>query len=381
MNNKFDEIINRRGTNCAKWDEMDEKYGRVLEHFGVADMDFKTAPEIIEDMSKILKSGVYGYTNPSINFYKSIVYWYKKRFNIDIKKEWIIHCSRITVAISALINILDKNSIVKIHMPAYTPLVNAVINNKKKLVLEELKYDKNINQYKLNHSNNNQDLLILCNPHNPTSKIFNDKELKLLYREYIKNNKIVFSDEIHSGYISKNIKFNSFIKYLESENDKIIIADSITKSFNVPGLLISYLIIPNKNLRESMKLEIERIGINNPNLLSQVALETAYSKCEYYLDELNDYIDKNIKLVEDAFNSLEGFKVINREGTYLLWIDYSKTNKTREEMEDIFINKLGSSVYFGDNFGEKYSKFIRFNVATSRIRLEEFIEKIKKYFK
>lgn len=374
----FDEIVNRRNTNCGRWDTMDKKYDtNDMIHLGVADMDFKAPAAIIDSFSKVIDMGVWGYTDLSDKFFYSIQRWYKKQYNIDIPREWIVFCPRINIASSICVETYtEKGDGIIMHTPAYGPLQNAILKNDRKMLSCPLK--KNGEHYEMDFAqmesivDEHTKMMILCNPHNPTGRAWTKEELVHVAEFCKKYNLILFTDEIHGDLMKSGLKHHTTLDISKEMNERIIVANSPTKTFNIPGVIVSYMIIPNENIRKEIEATIDRIGMHNPTIFAVPAVEKAYTECDDWYDAVKEYIDENEIFTRDFFSKyFPEFHIYPREGTYLLWIDYKKTGLTEQKLEEWFLKKANVSVYMGSVFGEAGRGYIRLNLASPRKVLEE----------
>ena len=374
----FDEIVNRRNTNCGRWDTMDKKYDtNDMIHLGVADMDFKAPAAIIDSFSKVIDMGVLGYTDLSDKFFYSIQRWYKKQYNIDIPREWIVFCPRINIASSICVETYtEKGDGIIMHTPAYGPLQNAILKNDRKMLSCPLK--KNGEHYEMDFAqmesivDEHTKMMILCNPHNPTGRAWTKEELVHVAEFCKKHNLILFTDEIHGDLMKSGLKHHTTLDISKEMNERIIVANSPTKTFNIPGVIVSYMIIPNENIRKEIEATIDRIGMHNPTIFAVPAVEKAYTECDDWYDAVKEYIDENEIFTRDIFSKyFQEFHIFPREGTYLLWIDYKKTGLTEQKLEEWFLKKANVSVYMGSVFGEAGRGYIRLNLASPRKVLEE----------
>lgn len=384
---EFDKIIDRSNTNCAKWDTMAKKYDRKdLIHLGVADMDFMSPKPIIDAFTQVIEHGIFGYTDLNDCFYTSIQRWIEKYNSVNISKEWIVFCSRINIAAGICINSLTKpDDKIIINTPAYSPLYNAVIDNKRIIIESPLIYKDNhfcIDFMQLETIiDERTKMFILCSPHNPTGRVWSKEELEQLSSFCIKHNIYLFVDEIHSNLLAENMTHKSMLQIKGDIQDYLICANSITKTFNVPGVIISHMIIPNEEIRTKISTDINRIGIHNPNIFSVVAVEAGYNYCDEWLKEVCSYIDDNDRMVRAYISRhMPEFKVMPREGTYLLWISYKDLNISENQLEKWFIEEAKVEVYMGSLFGKDGRGFFRINIATSRLLLEKALKRMENVY-
>lgn len=383
---EFDKIINRYETNCAKWDECREICGRDVIQLAVADMDFKSPKEILNVMHKIVEHGIFGYTILSKKYYQSVINWYKKRHGWNISKEWIIYSPRVGIGASLIIqNMTKKGDGIILQTPAYPTLRDVVVKNKRNLIenpliLKNGKYELELSSLEKQIDKNTK-MFILCNPHNPTGRVFTLDELQEIVNFCKKYNLIILADEIHSDLVFKPNKHVPVASIKEAQEISII-CSSITKTFNVPGVITSNLIIPNEKIRNEVKEILDAAVIHNPNIFAAAITEAAYNECDYWLDELLEYIYSNkLYLKEYLEKYIPKLKLIDSEGTYLSWIDYRDLKINGEELKKLFIEKAGVNVYMGEHFGNLGKGFIRVNLATPKSNIEQFLININRILK
>ena len=384
----FDSIVDRRNTNCGKCDTMDKKYGSSdMLHLGVADMDFKAPEEIRNGLRDVLDMGVLGYTDLSDKFFSSIQRWYKKQYDMDIPREWIVFCPRINIASSICVETYtEKGDGVIMHTPAYGPLQNAILKNGRRMLASPL--IKNGDHYEMDFAqmeslvDEHTKMLIMCNPHNPTGRAWSKEELTQAADFCKKHNLILFTDEIHGDLMKAGVKHETTLSVTEEINDRLILASSPTKTFNIPGVIVSYMIIPNEELRKKIEADIDRIGMHNPTIFAVTAVEKAYTECDDWYEAVKKYIDDNEAFTREFFaEHFPEFHIYPREGTYLLWIDYEKTGLNEQQLEEWFLKKANVSVYMGSVFGEAGRGYIRLNLASPRQMLDEAYHRMLKVWK
>lgn len=380
----FDKQISRRGTNCGKWDTMDKKYGSTdLIHLGVADMDFESPKPIIDALKRCVDHGIFGYTDLNDEFYTSFIGFMDRHHNTKIKKQEIVFCPRINISSSLSVKCFtNKDDEVIIHTPAYGPLYQAIVKNGCKVIESPLKFEndnftmdfKSLEQ----KVTKNTKMMILCSPHNPVGRVWTKDELIQAGEFCVKHNLILFVDEIHGDILAEDIKFISALSLSDEIRQRLIVATSPAKTFNIPGIIFSYLVIPNDNLRDIIKAEIDRIGMHNPNVFSVWAAQAAYNECDNWYKEMLEYINENDKFTREYFAKyIPEFHVHKRQGTYLLWVDYSALNISEKELEKWFLDKAKVSVYMGSVFGTDGNGYIRINIASPKCLLTQAYEQMK----
>lgn len=379
----FDDVIDRRNTNSAKWDTMDEKYGSTdLIHLAVADMDFRIPAPIAEGLHRVVDMGVLGYSDPFDGFFSSIQRWYRRQYRLEIPKEWIMFCPRINISSSICVQELTQpGDRVMIHAPAYGPLKAAVQKNGRELLESPLKrqgdrYTMDLAQME-SLVDDKTKMLIMCSPHNPTGRVWTKTEL-LEAADFCKEHDLLlFSDEIHGDLTAAGQTHHTALFLNEEINDRLIVASSPAKTFNIPGVIVSFLIVPNPAIRSRIADAIDRIGMHNPSIFAITALEKAYTECDDWYEAVKAYIDENEAFTREYFQSrLPQFRILPREGTYLLWIDYQSTGLNAQQMEEWFLQEAKVAVYMGSVFGPEGDGYIRLNLAAPRSVLQQAYDRM-----
>ena len=389
MKYNFDEQIDRRNTNSAKFDEMDALFGTDVMHLGVADMDYRSPMPIMEAMQKIIDKGVFGYTIWPDQYEAWICQWMKRHYGENIDPEWVVFSPRINMALNmAVETFTNVGDGIVLHTPAYTALQNAVekydrVMIESPLVLENGRYKMDFEQLRKELDEKKAQgvcakIMLLCNPHNPTGRVWELEELQQIADICKEYNLLLISDEIHEDFVKKGYKFVSCLKLKEELQGRMIVCNSITKTFNVPGVILSNLIIPDSEIRERMKETIDRWGLHNPNIFAAGILEAAYTQCDEWIEEVNEYLEENYRFLKEYLEkNMPEFEVIHSEGTYMAWIQTEKLQISPEQLEEFFIKDAKVSVYMGSRYGKHTDSFIRINIATSRSYLQEALERIK----
>ncbi len=331
MKYNFDEQIDRRNTNSAKFDEMDALFGTDVMHLGVADMDYRSPMPIIEAMQKIIDKGVFGYTIWPDQYEAWICQWMKRHYGENIDPEWVVFSPRINMALNmAVETFTNVGDGIVLHTPAYTALQNAVekydrVMIESPLVLENGRYKMDFEQLRKELDEKKAQgvcakIMLLCNPHNPTGRVWELEELQQIADICKEYNLLLISDEIHEDFVKKGYKFVSCLKLKEELQGRMIICNSITKTFNVPGVILSNLIIPDPEIRERMKETIDRWGLHNPNIFAAGILEAAYTQCDEWIEQVNEYLENNYRFLKEYLEkNMPEFEVIHSEGTDTKW--------------------------------------------------------------
>lgn len=382
MNNYFDKAPERRGSQSYKWDITDDD---VIPMW-VADMDFPAAPAIQEALRKRVEHGVFGYELVPDSYYDAIISWFRRRHDWTIDRRWIIYTSGVVPAISATIKALALPSEkVLIQSPAYNCFFSSIINQGCQVVETSLKpegdsFVMDWEDFEAKCADERTTLFLLCNPHNPTGRVWTRDELKRMNDICMRHGVKVISDEIHCELVMPGYKFTPFASVSEDCLNNSITLNSPTKSFNIAGLQIANIVCANDEWRRRIDRVINIFEVCDVNPFGPVALEAAYNESEDWIDELNKYIYANYKALKDCFaKKLPGWKVTRLEGTYLVWVDISSTGKTSDEVADLLLNKGRVMINAGTMYGEKDGRnYIRINIACPRRTLDEGLRRIVK---
>ena len=384
MSFNFNKIIDRTNNFSAKWSEMNKNFGsNDLLPMWVADMDFLTAPCIMEALKDRLEQGIFGYTTRPSSYNESIVNWLDNRFSWKIKKEWLMFSPAVITSISLLIqNLTQKNDKIMIQEPVYSPFHNIVELNERDLVISPLiKLDDG--SYIMDYEDieakiKDVKIFILCNPHNPVGRVWTREELTRLGQICLKHNVIVISDEIHSDIILKNHKHIPFASISKEFCKNTITCMAPTKTFNLAGLQSSFLVMSNPYYYEVMDRAFSTLDIKRNNAFSLVATEAAYNYGEDWLDELIKYIEDNVDFaIEYIKTNMPKLKVRKPEGTYLLWVDFNSLNVDEKDLKDALINKGKVALNSGSSFGIGGDGYYRINLACPRAMVLEALKRIE----
>lgn len=384
MNFNFDKIIDRTNNFSAKWSEMNKNFGtNNLLPMWVADMDFLTAPCVMEALKDRLEQGIFGYTTRPSSYNESIVNWLDNRFSWKINQEWLMFSPAVITSISLLIqNLTQKNDKIMIQEPVYSPFHSIVESNERNLVINPLvKLDDG--SYVMDYEDieakiKDVKVFILCNPHNPVGRVWTREELTRLGEICLKHNVLIISDEIHSDIILKNHKHTPFASISKEFSENTITCMAPTKTFNLAGLQSSFLVISNPYYYEVMDKAFSILDIKRNNAFSLVATEAAYNYGEDWLYELIKYIEDNVDFAIDYIkNHMPQLKVKKPEGTYLLWVDFSNLNVDKKDLKNALINKGRIALSDGSSFGIGGDGYYRINLACPRSMVLEGLKRIE----
>lgn len=381
----FDTVIERKGTDSLKYDFARErgKEEDVLPLW-VADMDFRTAPVILEKLEERIHHGIFGYSEEKEEYFYALAGWYKKHFDWQVKKSWLIKTPGVVFAIAAAIHAFTKEGDgVLIQQPVYYPFIEAILDNKRKLVNNPLiivdgHYEINFQDFEEKIVKEQVKLFILCSPHNPVGRVWKERELRKMGEICRKYGVLVVSDEIHSDFVwgeNHHLVFAS----LSPEYEKMTVTcTSPSKTFNLAGLQISNIFISNPELRKKFRKEIAAAGYSQVNALGLVACQAAYEGGEEWLKELKEYIWDNYLFLKDYLEKkIPQIHPSILEGTYLVWLDFRKLGLTEKEREELIVHRAHLWLDSGAIFGEEGEGFERINIACSRKILEKALRQLE----
>ena len=390
MKYNFNERIDRSENHSAKWAEMEMKFGRSdLIPMWVADMDIKAAPEIVESMKKKVEQEIFGYVYRPDSYYKIATEWLKKRFGYEISPSSLIHSPGVVPSMSILVKMLTKTTDkILIQTPVYPPFASAVKDNGRELVENPLIKDEkgyytiDFEDLEKKLSLDEVKLFILCNPHNPVGRVWKKEELLKMGELCKKYNVRILADEIWRDLIMPGYKHTSMASLSKGIEDITITLFSPTKSFNLAGLQASFATFPRAEERKEFDNILGQMDVKRNNPFSLVAFETAYEKCEDWLEELILHIDGNMQYVVDFISEkLPEIKVVKPEGTYLMWLDFNGTKIPQDKIQEFLINEAKVAMNDGGSFGSNGKGFARMNVACPRYMVKEAMERIEKALK
>lgn len=388
MNYDFDTVVNRKNTNAIKYD-LAKKRGKPEDAVSlwVADMDFPTAPCIQKAVAEKAAHGIWGYSRPDNRYYDALKKWYKERHNFEVQNEWVVNTPGVCFALATAIKAFTKEGeSVLIQKPVYYPFFNIINSLQRKvvnssLILKNNHYEIDFDDFERKIVQENVKMFILCSPHNPGGRVWTKQELQKISEICLAHNVLVVSDEIHSDITFGSNVHTVYGSLSEQALKNSIICTAPSKSFNLAGLQFSNIFIADEKLRKAFSKELDKTGYDEPSVFGIVAATAAYSEGADWFDSVKSYIWENIlfakKYIEENASQI---KVLVPEGTYLLWLDFSKTGLSDSEINDRVLNKAKVWLDSGSMFGKEGEKFQRINCATPRIILEDALKRICSQF-
>ncbi len=385
MKTNFINEIDRSNTYAAKWDVLPMKTDipNAIPMW-IADGDVRSPIEVENALKARAQHPIYGYSFPPEEFKEITAMWMKKRHNWKIENEWVMFCPGIVRALH--INVMaftNEGDEVIIQRPVYYPfgLVVEKANRKildNSLIYKDDKYTIDFENLEELASRPNAKMMILCNPHNPVGRVFTKEELEKIGDICDKYNVVIVSDEIHADLILYNNKHIPMANLDKTWAKNIITCHAPSKTFNIAGLEGSCIIAENEEYRVKINKAIDNAYFNMPNVFTMPAYITAYRDCEYYVNDILELIESNIKIVENTLKeTMPKIKLVKPEGTYLLWLDCTEFNIQGEELEEFFNKKAGVVMNGGYMFGEQGNNFMRMNVCCPQSILKRALSQMK----
>ncbi|MCH5147127.1 MAG: pyridoxal phosphate-dependent aminotransferase [Clostridiales bacterium] len=385
----FDSQIDRKNTYCLKYDYAVEN-GKSADALPlwIADMDFGTAPEVVEALKKRAEHGVFGYTMPKKDYFQTVADWFKNRHGWNADPEKFICVPGVVFGICSLIRaVTEVGDGVLICQPVYYPFSTAVTRNKRKLVVSELKnqngrYSVDFEDFEKKIIENKVKAFILCSPHNPVGRVWTREELEKMGDICLKHGVFVISDEIHADFTYEGHKHIMFPTVKKEFEKTCAVCTAPTKTFNLAGLQISNIYIPDPQVRKKFEDDLDIIAYWEPNIFGVTACHTAYTKGGEWLNQLKKYLAENLGFVRSYLkDNLPEIKLVEPEGTYLVWLDCRSLGLSDEELQTLVEQKAKLWLDDGYMFGAGGSGFERINIACPRATLKVALDKLKSAIK
>lgn len=369
MKYDFDKTIDRRATNSYKWDSAP---GGVLPMW-VADMDFRTAPAIIDVLQKRVVHGIFGYTRVPDAYYDAVTSWFSRRHGWDIDREWIIYTSGVVPAVSAVIKALtvpgDK---VIVQTPVYNCFFSSIRNNGCEIVSNPLRrtadtYEMDFDALERCAADPRAKVMLLCNPHNPAGRVWTPDELTRLGNICLRNGVTVVSDEIHCELVYQGVKYTPFASLSDAFLHRSVTCVSPSKAFNIAGLQIANIVAFDNDMRSRIDKAININEVCDVNPFGVAATIAAYNEGEEWLNQLVDYLHGNYEaMAEFCRRELPEFPITRLEGTYLVWMDCSSLGMPSDALEHALLDDARLWLNAGTMYGAEGEGYMRWNIACPR---------------
>ncbi len=387
-NLNFDEYIERRHTDSLKYDfAVRRGLPEDVLPLWVADMDFRTSSYVEDAVIERTRHGIFGYTETGEEYFRLVAGWMKRRHDWDVEYSWLVKTPGVVFALAmAVKGFTDEGDGVLIQQPVYYPFSEVIEDNNRVIVSNDLvlgddnRYHIDFEDFEKKIVDNKIKLFFLCNPQNPTGRVFTREELEQLGDICVKYGVIVVSDEIHNDFAFFG-EHTVFTKVKKEFEDISIVCTSVSKTFNLASMLISNIFIPNAKIRHVFKKQYAAAGMSQLSALGITATSVAYDKGDEWYEKMIDYVKANILFVKDYVKkNIPGVRVIDGEGTYLMWLDFRGTGLSGTEIDRKIIYEAKLWLDSGKIFGKTGTGFQRINVAVPRSTVVECLERIKAAF-
>jgi cystathionine beta-lyase len=383
----FDTPVIRRGTNCEKWDELEAEFGRGdLLPFWVADMDFKSPPEIIEALRDLVDRGVFGYPIMTASARESVSEWLKTRHGWNLDPSAIAFSPGVISSLCVAIQTFtEPGDGVAIQTPVYSQFFSVIERNKRTIVENPLK--ETDDGYEMDFENlreiltRNVKVLILCSPHNPVARVWRRDELAKLAEICSERGVIVISDEIHQDMVFSDARHIPMGLAVPEFEPFLLTLLAPSKTFNIAGLCSSVWIAEDRSIARRMNNALGALHMANVNMLALAALEAAYRRGAPWLGQLMEYLEKNRGIVKEFLRvRLPGVKLKHPEGTFVFWLDFRSYGLKDGELQRVLVKNAGVALNPGIRFGKQGDGFARFNIGCPKAQLEEGLSRIERAF-
>ena len=381
----FDKVVDRKNTSCLKYD-FAVKRGMPADilPLWVADMDFKTSSYIQDAVAAQAEHGIYGYTESGASYFEAVQSWFLTHYDWKVEEKWLVKTPGVVFALAMAVQAFtQENDAVMIQQPVYYPFSGVIKDNGRRIIDNMLVQDE-VGNYHMDIADFEEKivkeqvkLFFLCNPHNPVGRAWTREELEKIGDICYKHHVLIVSDEIHADFVY-NRKHQVLVNLKKEYEEITITCTAPSKTFNIAGLQVSNIFIPDNQLRHRFKRQIAASGYSQLNAAGLAACEAAYRYGEEWYNGVKAYIRENIsftkKFLEERISKV---KMLEPEGTYLVWVDFRALGLSNRELEDLIIHKAGLWLDSGAIFGAAGEGFQRINVACPRVTLQTALEKIE----
>lgn len=382
----FDTVPNRRGTNCFKYDFAREMgMPEDVLPLWVADMDFPTAPAVLERLHALAEHGIFGYTGVKDAYFSAVHNWYAQRFGWETQRSWLVTTPGVVFAIAIAIRAFtQKGDAILIQQPVYYPFANKVTENDRQLVVNPLilkngRYEMDFADMERKIADNHVKMLLLCSPHNPVGRVWTKEELLRVGEICQKHGVLVVSDEIHADFTYAGHTHRVFASVKSEFADFTITCTAPSKTFNLAGLQNSNIFIPNRQLRHVYKKELSACGCGGTNCMGMAACQAAYEAGADWLEQLKQYLAGNLAYVRQFLREkLPDIALIEPEGTYLVWLDLRKLGLTEQQQRQLIVQDAKLWLDTGTLFGQGGEGFERINIACPRATIEQAMQRLER---
>ena len=381
----FDKVVDRKNTSCLKYD-FAVKRGMPADilPLWVADMDFKTSSYIQDAVAAQAEHGIYGYTESGDSYFEAVQSWFFTHFDWKVEEKWLVKTPGVVFALAMAVQAFtQENDAVMIQQPVYYPFSGVIKDNGRRIIDNTLvqdeagSYHMDLADFEEKIIREKVKLFFLCNPHNPVGRAWTREELEKIGDICYKHHVLIVSDEIHADFVY-NRKHQVLVNLKKEYEEITITCTAPSKTFNIAGLQVSNIFIPDNQLRHRFKRQIAASGYSQLNAAGLAACEAAYRYGEEWYNGVKAYIRENISFTKKFLEErIPKVKMLEPEGTYLVWVDFRALGLSNRELEDLIIHKAGLWLDSGAIFGAAGEGFQRINVACPRVTLQTALEKIE----
>ena len=388
MTTNFDEIIDSRNTSCLKYDFAVERgYPANIDPFWVADMDFRAPQPVIDEIVRRAQHGIFGYTNPKDDYRQTLLDWFRTYHSWTPSSQSLILTPGVVFALCMAVRAFTKpGEAVLIQQPVYYPFTESIRDNGRELVnspliLKDGHYTIDFADFEQKIQDHQVRLFLLCSPHNPAGRVWTREELLQMASICARHDVLIVADEIHHEFIRPGFHHTVLASLSPAIAERVITCTAPSKTFNLAGLQLSNIFIENTALRRKFRQEVTAAGYSQPNALGMFAAQAAYAHGREWLTELLAYLEGNYQFTRQFLQrELPHVKLIEPEGTYLLWLDFSYYGLSDEALDETIIHKANLWLDSGHIFGPAGSGFQRLNIACPRSILEKGLRQLASAF-
>ena len=381
----FDTVVDRRNTKSLKYD-FAGAFGMPegLLPLWVADMDFKTSSYVEDALAECAAKGIFGYSEVSTPYFETVRGWMQRRHGWNVEEEWLIKTPGVVFALAMTVKAYTKpGDAVLVQLPVYYPFAQIIRDNGRRVVSSDLylgednRYHMDFDDFEQKIRNEQVKLFLLCSPHNPVGRTWTREELVRIGEICLAHGVIVVSDEIHHDFIFQG-EHHVFADLKEEFAQNSITCTAPSKTFNLAGMVMSNIFIPNPQLRKKFKKEMDAAGMSQLGIMGLAACEAAYAHGDVWYEAMHAYVRDNIAFARELTQTqLPGVRMTEHEATYLIWLDFRETELSDGELDERIIKRAGPWLDSGRMFGAGGSGFQRINVACPRSILEQAFERLK----
>lgn len=385
----FDEVIGRKNTQSSKWDNVGVRVGnKDALPMWVADTDFRCPEPVVEATVERARHPIYGYSFVVPEFYSATRRWIKKQHNWDLKDEWLVFATGIVPVMNTMIQeYTEEGDEIIVQQPVYHPFGFAIHDNGRvlsnnQLIYRDGRYTIDFEDLERRAKSPKAKLMIICNPHNPVGRVWQEDELRRMGDICVRNHVIMVIDEIHSDLVFEGHRHIPLASLGEDYAMGSVTCYAPSKTFNCAGLRGSGLVVPSPEIKKRLEQRFKMNRSIQQSVFALPAYIAAYTECDDYVEQLVPYLEGNVSYLDRALKrDMPKIKLVKPEGTYLMWLDCSGLGLTPDGLADFFINKCLVAISRGDGFGPSGGQFVRMNIGCPRATIEMALSRIREQYK